>query len=479
MNNKKSTNHPVVGNLLAHAISMALLMGASSAVRAENIQYVVTLGQPAVQDTNADQVTFYFDLEKPVSNIDTADFQLINGSGSAYITAFEVPTNGSNRYRLTVTTGDTGTSLSAIIPDNASINGADGTPASLKFSGNLPTYHIDKTAPDAPIILEPRYNMDQNPVIKGTAEAGSILTVTNSIGTQSCSVTVDADGQWECQTSPVLPYGEVTLTATTVDSAGNVSEATQHDLVVLTSTGDEDGDGITNQDEINLTGTNPLLADSDGDGVSDLVEIGPSYSSPLNTTGGALIDALNPNNDSDGDGLNNQEEVNFGSNPLSTDSDADGLDDVVEQALGLNPNSADSDNDGTNDIAEDSDSDGLPNGVEISLGTDPKLVDSDGNGVDDGDEDHDGDGLSNLIEVNAGLNPSKTDSDSNGISDNIEDTDNDGLNNALEVAMGLNIALADSDNNGVADGFEDTDKDGLGNALELTLGTNPNNPDTD
>ncbi len=61
--------------------------------------------------------------------------------------------------------------------------------------------------------------------------------------------------------------------------------------------------------------------------------------------------------DSDGDGLTNAEEIAQGTNPTSGDSDNDGLPDKYEIDNGLDPNSAadallDSDNDGTNNLAE-------------------------------------------------------------------------------------------------------------------------------
>ena len=43
------------------------------------------------------------------------------------------------------------------------------------------------------------------------------------------------------------------------------------------SAGDDDGDGLNSPDEVNLYGSNPLVADTDGDGLSDADEVSVSY----------------------------------------------------------------------------------------------------------------------------------------------------------------------------------------------------------
>ena len=70
------------------------------------------------------------------------------------------------------------------------------------------------------------------------------------------------------------------------------------------------------------------------------------------------------NKDTDGDGLTDAEEEDFGSDPESTDSDGDGLTDAEEFELNSDPNSDDSDGDGYLDI------------WEVNEGTDPTDEDS-------------------------------------------------------------------------------------------------------
>ena len=196
------------------------------------------------------------------------------------------------------------------------------------------------------------------------------------------------------------------------------------DTVIDDPTLDSDGDGLNNDEEINTYHTDPLKADSDADGLSDSEEIITYGSDPLNP-------------DSDGDGLTDGDEVNnFHTDPLLADTDGDGLSDSSE----IN-----------------------------SYHTDPTLSDTDGDTLSDGDE----------------INISKTDPA-------VADTDNDGLSDGDEVkTYSTNPLIADSDGDGLSDGEEvitlhtdplaqDSDGDGLTDGVEVnTHGTDPNKSDTD
>lgn len=80
--------------------------------------------------------------------------------------------------------------------------------------------------------------------------------------------------------------------------------------------GDDDGDGLTNGQEI-LLNTRPDLKDTDGDGLSDFDEVNTYRTDPLNP-------------DTDGDGLKDGEEVQRGTDPLRRDTDGDGIDDGLD-----------------------------------------------------------------------------------------------------------------------------------------------------
>ena len=124
---------------------------------------------------------------------------------------------------------------------------------------------------------------------------------------------------------------------------------------------DSDGDGLKDSDEINA-GTDSLNPDTDGDGLLDGQEIGISKTNPLVA-------------DTDQDGLSDGDEMlKFKTNPLNPDSDGDLLKDGDEIARRTNPLNADTDKDGLSDA------------VEINLGSDPVQQDSDKDGLVDGEE---------------------------------------------------------------------------------------------
>lgn len=136
--------------------------------------------------------------------------------------------------------------------------------------------------------------------------------------------------------------------------------------------------------------------------------------------------------DSDGDGLPDEYEEEYGCDPTNPDTDGDGLPDGYEiMTIGSNPADAYSLDSTLSDGEYDNDQDGLSNYEEYLLGTDPLRTDSDFDGLSDGDEvnvygtdplnpDTDGDGLSDGDEIALGLNPLVTDSNGDGISDNEE-----------------------------------------------------------
>jgi len=242
----------------------------------------------------------------------------------------------------------------------------------------------------------------------------------------------------------------------------------------------------------------PLVCDTDGDGVRDGTELGVASPGPgtdtkggcfvadadpgsttlpaeADTDGGGLSDGQEDANrdgavsawetdpadpqddvDSDGDGIPDAFDVQFGSDP-DDDGDGDGLLDG-EEGLG------DTDGDGTPDFADDdSDGDGLPDGEE-------GLGDADGDGVRNfQDVDSDNDGIGDAVE-------GSVDSDGDGVPDSQDpDSDGDGIEDVVEGEVDSDGDMvpdrldSDSDDDGVADAHEgarDTDEDGVPDYLD-------------
>ncbi|WP_105206123.1 Rib/alpha-like domain-containing protein [Streptococcus suis] len=245
---------------------------------------------------------------------------------------------------------------------------------------------------------------------------------------------------------------------------------------------DTDGDGVTDEDE-KKDGTDPKNPDTDGDGVNDGDEKKDG------------TDPLNP--DTDGDGVNDGDEKNDGTDPLNPDTDGDGVKDGDEKIDGTDPKNPDTDGDGVKD------------GDEKKDGTDPKNPDTDGDGVKDGDEkkdgtdplnpDTDGDGVKDGDEKKDGTDPKNPDTDGDGVKDGDEkkdgtdpknpDTDGDGVKDGDEKKDGTGPLNPDTDGDGVKDGDEkkdgtdplnpDTDGGGVNDGDEKKNGTNPLDPSDD
>lgn len=182
------------------------------------------------------------------------------------------------------------------------------------------------------------------------------------------------------------------------------------------STHDADDDGLPDAEE-RVMGTNLLNADTDGDGMTDGWEVQYGFNPCV---------AADANGDADNDGVSNLEECHHGSNPHSADTDGDGLSNGVEVGLGTDLTNSDTDNDGLGDSYEydvgldpchpDTDRDGLPDGWEVDHGLDPDC--STGDDGTNGDPDQDG--LSNIDEYQNGSDPQDPDTDGDGVSDGVE-----------------------------------------------------------
>ena len=249
---------------------------------------------------------------------------------------------------------------------------------------------------------------------------------------------------------------------------------------------DTDSDGINDYDEIFVYFTNATMADTDLDGLSDSIEISVYQTDPNNE-------------DTDADGLNDGAEINlWQSNPLIFDADEDSdlyyhFNDCNDQDAEINPgkpeklngfddncdnlidegfNFTDRDNDGLKDWPEyhihntdyrnaDTDGDGLNDGSEVNLysdlGADPLIFDEDM----DGDtwywfEDCDDNNILRSPGLSEALDSIDNDCDDEVDEDFIDlDTDSDGLSDYDEYYfISTNPNDGDTDNDGLSDGIE-------------------------
>ncbi len=183
---------------------------------------------------------------------------------------------------------------------------------------------------------------------------------------------------------------------------------------------DSDGDGVPDGVEVE-TGTGPLDPDSDGDGLLDGDDMLLHGNDPLAM---AWINGGLLHEEQDGGVIRFLGEAPLGTDPRSSDSDDDGLPDDVEIEYASDPLDPDSNGDGVRDgdkrnpaciFLEDCDLDGLPDSMELALDWDPLDPDSFGAGLPDGvvyafqeygqqpGPDSDGDGIPDGWESSSGL----------------------------------------------------------------------------
>jgi len=126
-------------------------------------------------------------------------------------------------------------------------------------------------------------------------------------------------GNWTHCTLDGLEEGKTYyLAATAYDTHGNESDFSEEVSHAIPK-GDTDGDGIPDEDETGIYGTNPDKADTDEDGINDGDELafwGDDWNVDHDSDG--LISLLDP--DADDDGFSDGTEITYGSDPADPDS---------------------------------------------------------------------------------------------------------------------------------------------------------------
>ena len=150
-------------------------------------------------------------------------------------------TDDKGNFEITTSPIKPGDKVKVEVTDKAGNKGSgEGTAGNTDFT--------DKTAPDAPVITEViddvkggKFNEDvkggttndSTPTFKGTAEAGSTITLKNGNDIIAENIPVKADGSWEFTPKSSLAEGEYSITATATDKAGNVSNASNVATVTI------------------------------------------------------------------------------------------------------------------------------------------------------------------------------------------------------------------------------------------------------
>ena len=207
----------------------------------------------------------------------------------------------------------------------------------------------------------------------------SQATVNGLIYAPFGTVTIDCDnfnmnGLIIAQNVVIDGYGaNINYSSSWAELVGTESEELSWTMDDWQYLADTDDDGLPNLIEKEV-GSDPYNPDTDGDNLPDGYEaltLGTDSTKP-DTDDNGVLDC---DEDFDEDGLTNLQEYEHGTEPYNEDTDGDGLKDGEE----INTY-------GTDPLKVDTDDDGLYDGDEIYFETDPLNPDTDGNGTPDGDE---------------------------------------------------------------------------------------------
>lgn len=351
----------------------------------------------------------------------------------------ETTTKTADSLSNKIAPADTDTPL-----NNAQLSNAPSTSNQLlpETSANSHTVAVPEPSQelkDQPKPPEPKVETS-TPTITASVETATVAP-SPTTATQTTSVTP----------TEAEPKPEASIEATKVETA--TIDPPVSTEPVTTSADDSDKDGVPNELEKKL-GLDPYMADSDKDGVSDQDELGEKPAeAPLDTDDDGIINALDTDDDGDGDLTANEAvDPNKDSSVADArDSDQDGIPDYLDKDSGW--------------ATLDDDNDGISNGEEKEAGTNPTLTDSDGDSVPDSVELAD-----------------KKDTDEDGILDALDtDDDNDGIMTAMENPdPNSDVKLADAvdhNKNGVPD-YLDAKSSGE-TVVSSNSNTEPNPKDPD
>ncbi|NUB16476.1 hypothetical protein GAY28_30660, partial [Azospirillum brasilense] len=172
-------------------------------------------------------------------------------AGTAEADSTVTVTIGGATYTTTATGGNWSVNLATATPAsgalNLNANGANPVSVTARDASNntstagTQTLTIDTTAPDAPAVTSAALTKNATPIIGGTAEAGSTVTVTVGGATYTTTAT---GGNWSVNLATATPAsgalnlnanGANPVSATATDAAGNVSAPGTQSLTIDTT----------------------------------------------------------------------------------------------------------------------------------------------------------------------------------------------------------------------------------------------------
>ena len=193
-------------------------------------------------------------------------------------------------------------------------------------NASLKTRQLDLSHLAAPVVLK----MQTAYKLSADSDKGYVEVSTDG-GSWAPVASFDSDSTWTTSFVDLSDYaGESSLYVRfrLASAGGATNDGWAFDDLLIAGLPDSDADGLSDDDETNVYGTDPNDADTDDDGLSDGDEVA------LGT------DPLDP--DTDGDGLSDGDEVALGTDPTNPDTDGDGDTDGEEVDFGTDPTDPDS-----------------------------------------------------------------------------------------------------------------------------------------
>jgi hypothetical protein len=166
--------------------------------------------------------------------------------------------------------------------------------------------------------VSPSYGLNDAPVTLTVTGAHFTQDLAVSLGGVTLAVPTRTPGELRAVVPAGIAAGAYDLAMTSLYSMKGVSPAA---YTALVPSGDDDADGLTNRDEVDIYGTDPFLSDTDEDGLSDYAEVITHHTDPFDP-------------DADHDGLLDGEEILWGTSTVLSDTDGDGIGDYIEVRCG-------------------------------------------------------------------------------------------------------------------------------------------------